>query len=466
MSNSTQDFSRRAVLFPSPLVKPTAVKRDWLLLFLLALLFMLPLWPGYAELKFGGLPNLAPVRLVRIVLIVSFIWMIFNDRRRNKIFFRRISENWVLVSTLIAFYGLRVASAFVGHDISFQLFAFFKNDVFTNLPIFFIALAAIDDNKSVSKVFNVLIGAGLIASLLAMVDFYLERNIFMGIISVSNDYLMGIFIDKSRDNAYRAQGTFEHPILLGQYFTFMLPLIWVKFMATTRVGVRLYYTVAAIMAVASIYVSGSRAALGIAVIFLMFIFIWEIIFWIRTSHNRVAQYFVISQFAWLIFGVIFGITMLKNIAGGNSAETISSTNSRLIMWTGGLPKVFDSPLIGHGLGDATSIFSLVGRGGMRTLDNFYLLLGLESGVLAPLLFLVFLALSSPPLFQYFFREPGDIARPLIACMFVFIGYSFFMAIHALPEQFWLILLISGIVIVLLENNSHSNYLTKKIVLKN
>lgn len=81
MANPSHHFSSWTAQFPSPLVKPTAAKRDWFYLLFLTLLFVLPLWPSYAELKFGGLPNLAPGRLVRTVLIFSFFWMIFNDRR-------------------------------------------------------------------------------------------------------------------------------------------------------------------------------------------------------------------------------------------------------------------------------------------------------------------------------------------------------------------------------------------------
>lgn len=456
MVNQT-DYSNNVAL--RNLVKP---KRDWLFTLFLLLIFVTSTWPDYVELKFSGMPNMAPSRLIRITLICGFFWMIFHDPQRSKLFFRRLSDNWVLISTLIVFYGLRIISAFFSDNTIFQLFSFFRSDVLVNLPLFFIAIAVIKDENSVIKIYNVLIAAGLIASVFAILDFYFEKNIFSSFVPISSDYLLTIFIDKSRDSAYRAQGSFEHPILLGQFFALILPIVWIKFRESKSNSGRFYFSISGLLTLSAIYVSGSRAALGIAALFAMLLIAWEIRVWIKTSRNRLAQYFVLSQLPWLILGSTFALYILKEMAVGTSRETQLSSYARIDMIVEGGPKVFEAPILGHGLGEATSVFSLVGRAGLRTLDNFYLLLGLESGMFAPIAFLLFILICILPAIRYVFKGERKATQLLIPCILLIIGYGMQMIIHALQRQMWLLLLFSAIVIVLREhefsihNSRHAN----------
>lgn len=435
-----------------PAAAETSLANKYFGLFLL-FVFVMPLWPNYAELKFGGLPNLAPDRLIRTALVFGFIWIFFSNSAAVHTLKQRLEKNWILISVLLAFYGIRIVSAFVAHDPLFQLFAFFRNELLVSLPIFFIALLAIEDEKSVKKVFVALTAAGVIASILALVDFYREKNIFMGLIPITSDYLMAVFLDKTRDFTYRAQGTFEHPIMLGQYFALTLPITWTLFKESKGFVRPCFYAIAGVLALGSVYISGSRIALGVAVLTMMLFAFWEIILWIRTSRNRVLQYLVLSQLPLPIVAAVSGLYMFKSTATGSTQETLSSTNARLDMLVGGFPKIFDSPIIGHGLGEHLSVFSLLGRAGIRTLDNFYLLVGLESGVFVPILLMLFFLLSSPPVFRYFFREEGVAARRVIACALLLFGYAMQMAIHSLHGQMWLALVISVAVIVLREGEN-------------
>lgn len=420
----------------------------------LAYIFILPLWPNYAELKFGGLPNIAPDRILRFALFFGFIGIFFTNSEAVQMMKRRVAKHWVLVFALSLFYTARIASAWVSPNTAFQLYAFFRNEFLISFPFFFYALLAIRDSDSVKKIMVTLVVSGFIASLIALLDYYKQKNLFMGLVPISSDYLMGVFLDKTRDDGYRAQGTFEHPILLGQFFILILPVIWTLLRDCKSIYFKALFGTAGLFALASVFASGSRAALGLAIAVVSLFALWEIYLWTHISKNRVLQYLVISQAPIPILGAIYALYSYKSTVLGQTQETLSSTNARIDMLLGGGPKILDSPIWGHGLGEALSVFSLVGRAGIRTLDNYYILIGLETGALALALFMLIFIIS---IFNSIRKSTAifDIhARLYFAVALMLLTYTIQMAVHSLPQQIWMAFLALSIIII----NQESNFL--------
>jgi hypothetical protein len=414
----------------------------------LALVFILPLWPNYAELKFGGIPNLAPDRLLRVALFFVFVGTFFTNSAPVKVMKQRIQKHWIAVFLLTTFYGIRILSALVSPNTIFQLYAFFRNEFLVTFPILFYALLALKDEKSVKKALVTLVISGFFASIVALVDYYKQRNLFMGLVPVSSDYLMGVFLDKTRDDNYRAQGTFEHPIMLGQFFILLLPVIWTLLRQSSKFMSMIFYSAAGALALASIYVSGSRAALGLSLVVIVLFVFWEIYAWTKTSKNRVLQYLVMSQLPIPIVGAVFAIYLYKDNAIGRTQETLSSTNARIDMLVGGTPKIFESPIYGHGLGEHLQVFSLVGRAGIRTLDNFYLLIGLESGLIAVCALIVFFTICVAKS-QFALRDrAAEVVRPFVAIAIAIFVYAIQMASHSLHQQMWIVLLFASLTVAL------------------
>jgi hypothetical protein len=407
----------------------------------LALVFILPLWPNYAELKFGGIPNLAPDRLLRVALFFGFIGIFFTNSAPVKVMKQRLAKHWIVIGMLCSFYGIRILSALVTPNTIFQLYAFFRNEFLVTFPVLFYGLLAIRDRKSIKKLLVTLVISGFLASIVAVIDFYKQKNLFMGLVPVNSDYLMGVFLDKTRDDSYRAQGTFEHPIMLGQFFILLLPIIWTLFRQSKKLLHKVFYLIAGALSLASIYVSGSRAALGLGLVVMTLFIFWEIYVWTNTSKNRVLQYLVISQTPIPIFGALYALYIYKGAAIGKTQETISSTNARIDMLTGGVPKVFNEPLIGHGLGEGLSAFSLVGRAGIRTLDNYYLLISLESGIIAATSLLIFFIIGAPKIRDALNTSDIKNSRLQTAIFLAIFAYSIQMAIHSLSQQLWLIIIL-------------------------
>ena len=74
-------------------------------------------------------------------------------------------------------------------------------------------------------------------------------------------------------------------------------------------------------------------------------------------------------------------------------------------------------------------------------------LGIESGLAAPLIFICFTAMTVPMLLRDVFTQKLETLRLNFSCILLFIAYTSMMAFHALPQQFWIVLLFSVVVIV-------------------
>ncbi|MES2349829.1 MAG: O-antigen ligase family protein [Pseudomonadota bacterium] len=412
------------------------------------LLFVLPLWPDFAELKPGGIPNIAPPRLVRAALIFLAVIYLFQDRERAALFGKRLRENWIPVTLLLAFFSLRFASGFVARFPVLQIFVFVRNDLWSYLSIFFITLFVLRDERDVKRVMQIIVVAGMIVGMAALLEYFLKRNLFQRFISVTSDYMMAVLSDKTRDNTYRAQGTLEHPLLLGQFFAMILPWCWYTMLYSERRLFRLIACVSGVLGVTAIYVCGSRSSFAIAIPLVALMFIWELWRWTLRSHNRPAQYLILLQFP-LLLGAFAGVLFyLKKIAAGTTQVTQGSASIRLEMLNSGMSKLSDALFLGHGLGEATSVVSFVGKGGVKTLDNYYLVIALESGMIALMLnALLWLYFLFSAFSQSRDKDTGRARISMLLGLSV-LGYIIVMSIHSLQGLTWLLFVIFGCLLVL------------------
>jgi hypothetical protein len=439
-------------LYPQalPADSNATTRRDWLWQIYLVLIVVLLLWPDYAELKPGGLPNVSPVRLMRGLGIAAGLFFLFRDPARSEMFYRRVRENWGALIVLFAFYGFRVATIFVGHMEAQQLLFFVKYDFWSYLSMFFLTLLVVRDERDVRKVVQVLVVAAAVIGLLAVLEFRLKRNLFQGIITVSNDFLMGVLRDKTRDNVYRAESTFEHPIVLGQFFAMFLPCCWYVLRHGDTKWLRIIGGAAFVLGFVAIFTSGSRSALALAVPILVLMGMWEIWLWLKRSNNRPAQYLVMLQFPLLlgIFGMV--LYYLKNIAAGTTQETRGSASVRMDMLYAGLHKIDSAMLMGHGVGEATNVVTFVGTAGVRTLDNYYLVMALESGLIGLGLNLLLWAFFYGRSLGFITDRNVDRSRIGVLLSLALLTHIAIMTIHALQSLTWLLMVLFALILILRE----------------
>lgn len=422
----------------------------------LAFVASLVVWPNYAELKIASLPNLAPDRILRFLLFFGLLWKIIEHRCNLQLVQKRILANSYFFMAIILYVAIRLMSSILSVSPFEATYIFLKNELLISAPIILFTFLAVKNFSDFGKIFLVLIISGVVVGVLGLIEYRKEENIFSSFVSEDSDYVMGVFLDKTRDFSYRVQGTFDHPILLGQFFVVLIPLIWIKAKECKSFFALAFYGVSAVLAVVSIYTSGSRSSQGFFIFEIFAITSWVIYCRSRKTLNQAISNFLITLIPGLIFiFVIIAIIFGENIIGSTD-ETISSTNSRFEMLVGGVEKISDNLFFGHGLSEAISVFSLTGRAGLQTLDNFYILTGIESGVFAPIILFL---LGARVLYLIYSRikfTDTSYNRYLFSFSLIIIFYLVQMGLHALTQQMWIYYIFLAITLLIINKKDMVN----------
>ena len=327
----------------------------WSFFLLCGLVFVLVAFPSYGELKIGGSPNVAPSRLVRLVLLgLMFIILMIKP------------------------------------------FSQFKNEIIPVCLSFWFAVALIKRPEQFEWVIRALGAAMVVVISVMVVEIFLKRNIFDGLLQVENFSTRLAFLDSSRDGVYRAKATFQHPLNLAHFLvSFGLLFLSKGLFHEQPFRDGLVWSLLGGVAIVCVYFTSTRSGLAIGVLLLLILLSVRYLIWLRAMKNRLIAIMLGLQLLWLPIVMSIGLYLVQDFVLGRTAEQRSSTVSRLIANFNGLEGVADSPLIGHGIGVGVTKGGVSWGGGYQyTVDNLFLLTALDNGIPAALLLLACFGVAS------------------------------------------------------------------------
>ena len=149
------------------------------------------------------------------------------------------------------------------------------------------------------------------------------------------------------------------------------------------------------------------------------------------------------------------ITILKIIALINNETLLNKIGyaMRFLQFSTAMPFILKNPILGYGPGNAASIIG-IGPENSPTVDNYYLTLGAESGVIALMLFIVILIYAASLGLRLYFKSNIQEKLLLYGISSSIILFSLNIFTLSLKQNFpFAFLLLSGIVII----NYHSGY---------
>jgi O-antigen ligase len=229
--------------------------------------------------------------------------------------------------------------------------------------------------------------AAAINGVYALAETAIHRSIFERFQTLSEiDPLAAkqLLMAKMRGGSYRAQASFDHPILFAEFLAFMLPF---AIASMFRGKIQWAYLVAIGLILLGLVLSKSRTAAvgalvgGIGAALLL----------LRQSvqAGRIGSwvYPAILIGSPIVIGAAFiAFNEIAAIAMGKTGAEASSTLSRFGMLVSGVKLALSSPLLGYGIGLGARELNFQNGSGVITLDNYYLLLTLDSGIPALLAF--------------------------------------------------------------------------------
>lgn len=346
------------------------------------LVALIHLWPSYVVYRLGAIPALNPTKLAWLMFLLATSYSILSCRESMARLAARCGAHPALVSAILFLLAWRIISSAAGVQPLAQVFAL-GTEIISCYLVFFLVLAVLRDEKDVFRLLGVLLAVALAQAALASYESLVKHTLFERFIVASNDdaqIMLDILRQKFRDGNYRAQGTFEHPMVLAEFMAMMVPLAAALALTARRRLARFAGAVFLPLAVAMIVASRSRS--GIAVLMIAVLLVGVLLLLPRGQARHRASLAALT--ALLLLPVLlplayFAAQELHALIVGRSNSEASSSMSRVLMLERGIPLLAGHPLLGFGSGMGAVKLGFF-DGARFNIDNYWLGLALDSGV--------------------------------------------------------------------------------------
>jgi hypothetical protein len=134
----------------------------------------------------------------------------------------------------------------------------------------------------------------------------------------------------------------------------------------------------------NIYKTESRGAIVVMLVMVIAYFILKLIPVIKTK-NRISGIFLACiTIVAIILTIVLSFPFVKNLVTGRTKDEMDSSKGRFVQLQTSIPLIFKKPLMGYGPNPSGIIARFISN---ASIDNYYLVLALESGLITLILFI-------------------------------------------------------------------------------
>jgi hypothetical protein len=375
-------------------------------------------WPRYVYLHLPGLPSVNALTL----MVMACLYVAIASTLASPAFSKAVGNTFAASGVLPKLIGLalvwRLLCCLVGETPVPSTTGFLKELVYINSFILFgYVFATLKDGGLI--LFRVLTLCGIFVGLAGIYEAFTEHNLFSRFASVGADgdvsgTLANIAAEKIRSGAYRAQSTFDHPIVFAQFVAALIPISLYGISREKSLFWRLVALASLPIALLSILKSGSRA--GIVSVVVAFGLV-AVVMWLRALvHGRLTKIVAFVSLPALMGGLGLGYLLLQELAAGRGQHEVSSSGVRMLMLRTGINALADSPIFGFGQGQAIVKAGVLNANNLATIDNYFLSIALDSGYVGLALFVLVLVVFSFKSLMVAVKNPSSDGLYVGACL--------------------------------------------------
>lgn len=356
---------------------------------LLVLIVLSILWPRYLFFQSAGLPGANPFTLATMGMLAITVGLLASSSSVSVAVSQQFKHgSWVSILA-VSWMVWRLFASVLGEQPFFSVIELIKEMVYVG-SFFLFGLFLASHRFGPRAVVRMFVICGLVVSVIGLYEAFAQRNPFVGFITNMADVsspqaLLAIAVEKVRAGAYRAQSTFDHPIVFAQFVAALVPLALYTGFRDRNMLMRVIGFIALPVALLAIGKSGSRSGyFSVAIAFALVASIW----WLRALiHGRFSKAIAIVALPALLGGLVLGWLFLNELVAGRNQHEISSSMVRMMMLRDGVAALWDSPILGFGHGLSVAKAGVVNPAGLATIDNYLLTIAVDYGYFGLLLFL-------------------------------------------------------------------------------
>lgn len=369
------------------------------------------LWPNYISLDLPGLPWINPSRLIAVlILCLALIALSSSMRVRTEV----ADTMWALPPVSIAFWvfwATTLVTIPLSAEIGFSLVKWFNNQIFWTLMLVVSAWLCVRPGV-MTRISRVLVWSAIVVGLEAVYEYSIQMvpwaNAIPNWLTVDRQLLGRVLTGGTRAGTeiYRARGTFNHPLILAEYLAIVYPFMLHAAIGAKAITAKLMLAGGLMVTASAMYLSGARS--GMIGFFMSIFLYWGFAAFRHRRHHRqsligVSAVALLPVMAAFFVALTLSWPRLHNITLGGG-EHSPSTEARFDQWDMAVPKILQNP-IGHGAGTGADVLGYANRGGVVTIDTYYVSLLLEYGFIGFTSFLIIFCVQAFVGFRMFVAAP-------------------------------------------------------------
>lgn len=370
-------------LLPDTGHAPVRILSGLLTAFMVALLC----WPDYLALALPGLPWITALRLTTVpILLVLLICVSVSSRFRRELGEALGASPWIW-RLLVLFNVLAFLSIAVSQDKAESVSKFIIAILYWT-SIFFASCYVFLKPGRAFRFQWMLWGMGLFICVIGLLEWRRSQVPWAGripsFLKIEDENVQRILTGAARaaTGIYRAQSKFTTSLGYAEFLALLTPFIIHLFVTSRSIIVRTAALAMLPFIFFCIRTTDSRfGVLGYFMSFLLYLAIWAFRRW-RTDKGSIFGPAIILAYPLILAAFVAGtffVGRLRSMVWGSGAQQFS-TQARQAQYDVGIPMIFSQPW-GRGIGRGAFELGFVNQAGILTIDTYYLVIGLEVGVI-------------------------------------------------------------------------------------
>lgn len=382
---------------------------DWMTFAFLVVLFV---WPNYLAIALPGMPWITLMRVIGIplviVLAISFsVSAEFRTRMREV-----LSATPMVFKLLVAFIAIMFVSIAFSENVDFSIQRFINSQL-TWTAIFFASCYVFVRPGRVEKWAYFLWAIAALLCAIGVVEYRMNRPPWgayvPSFLRVEDEMVARVLTGsvRSATGQYRVQSTFTTSLGLAEFLALTAPFVIHIAMVARRLWVKVAAAATLPLMFYTVIVTDSRlGAVGFLLSFMLYLLLWGGQRWRANPRSLLAPAIVLAYpvIFTLFITATFFVGRLRNMVWG-SGDSAASTASRVTQYKTGIPMILEQPW-GYGVGMGGSTLGFVNPAGTVTIDTYYLMVGLEYGVIGFFVYYGMVAVSCYQAGKYALNSPS------------------------------------------------------------
>jgi hypothetical protein len=343
-------------------------------------------WPDYLALQLPGLPWISFRRLFLAPLVLLLLVSFSTNAQFRKEMHETLNAEPLLWKMMVAFVVIQLISV-VGGPHPAAAFKNFVNYQLLWTGVFFVSVYAFRDRRVSLKFFRIFFIACMVIGLIAIVETQnqgvLWKNHVPGFLQVDLETMSGAMESALRFGQFRAKSVYSQPLPFAEIMAMVSPILLYFMFTVKEVWKRIGLIILDILLLYCLTLPQSRLGMiGFMAAHGLFILIWAGRIWLRHRFSIIGPTITLAYPVLLIglAGAVMSVTSLRErVIGGN--DTANSDQARKMQIHSARGVILRNPVIGYGPRQAAGVLGFSAMEGQVTLDNYFLWIALDYGLI-------------------------------------------------------------------------------------